>query len=272
MPVRGVYAFEEIDDGLPLVPLAARRVLDTLGLKLSLEAWLSLSLEDRCRLVQAGAGSEVDPRVDVVLDRATPRAVPVPPQKDPNPDVTPVALAGAAGPAGPLDSDRWRALGALDRYALAKYAARPEKLARACAEILGVKLTHLTAGGEAHMVGVGEKPETARRAVATACVRTTPEVLAAIGPGAPASKGAASLTKGDVLAAARIAGILAAKRTPELVPLCHPVRTTRAAIELSATPSAASCTCGRSSRPSTGQAWKWRRWSPPPSRRSRSTT
>ncbi|MDP9000296.1 MAG: cyclic pyranopterin monophosphate synthase MoaC [Myxococcota bacterium] len=84
-------------------------------------------------------------------------------------------------------------------------------------------LTHLTPSGDARMVDVGDKSETRRRAVATACLRTTPGVVEAIAKGAVA--------KGDVLAAARIAGILAAKRTSELVPLCHPVRTTRAAID-----------------------------------------
>ncbi|HEX3343567.1 MAG TPA: cyclic pyranopterin monophosphate synthase MoaC [Polyangiaceae bacterium] len=85
-------------------------------------------------------------------------------------------------------------------------------------------LTHLRGSGEAHMVGVGEKAETARRAVATARVRTTRGTVEAIAAG--------TMAKGDVLAVARVAGILAAKRTPELVPLCHPVRTTSAALEL----------------------------------------
>ncbi|MDP9033198.1 MAG: cyclic pyranopterin monophosphate synthase MoaC [Myxococcota bacterium] len=76
------------------------------------------------------------------------------------------------------------------------------------------------------MVDVQHKGETARRAVATACLRTTPEVVHAITAG--------RVAKGDVLAAARIAGLLAAKRTPELIPLCHPVRTTHAAIEFEA--------------------------------------
>jgi cyclic pyranopterin phosphate synthase len=73
------------------------------------------------------------------------------------------------------------------------------------------------------MVDVGSKPVTFRRAVASASVRTTPEVLRALADSA--------LPKGDVIAAARIAGILAAKRTPELIPLCHPVQTTHAAID-----------------------------------------
>ncbi|HEY3816361.1 MAG TPA: cyclic pyranopterin monophosphate synthase MoaC [Polyangiaceae bacterium] len=85
-------------------------------------------------------------------------------------------------------------------------------------------MTHLTPAGEARMVDVGQKAETSRRAVASARVRTTRATVEAIAAG--------TLAKGDVLAVARVAGILASKRTPELVPLCHPVRTTSAAVEL----------------------------------------
>jgi cyclic pyranopterin phosphate synthase len=235
MPTPGVYAFEDIDDALRLVPLAARRALDALGCKLSLEGWLSLPHEHRRALVEAGAGDRVDLGVEALLDRASPRASRIPRAVEPDAAVVPAALASAVGSTAALDDRRWRDLRALDRYALAKYVARPEKLARACAEILGVTLAHLTSTGEARMVDVGEKPETSRRAVAGACVRTTREVLAAIDAARPKQREdvptVPALPKGDVLAAARIAGILAAKRTPELVPLCHPVRTTRAAIE-----------------------------------------
>lgn len=86
-------------------------------------------------------------------------------------------------------------------------------------------LTHLDPRGEARMVDVGKKPDTARRAVASAVVRTRPEVIEAIRAGATA--------KGDVLAVARIAGIMAAKRTSELVPLCHPLRLDTVRVELS---------------------------------------
>ena len=70
------------------------------------------------------------------------------------------------------------------------------------------------------MVEVGGKPETAREAVASAAVRMQPATLRAILAG--------RVPKGDVMAVARVAGILAAKRVPELIPLCHPVRTTGA--------------------------------------------
>lgn len=85
------------------------------------------------------------------------------------------------------------------------------------------RMTHLTDAGEAHMVDVGSKVPSLRRAVATACVHTTPEVIEAIASG--------GMAKGDVVAVARVAGILAAKSTPQLIPLCHPVQTTRAAMD-----------------------------------------
>ena len=74
------------------------------------------------------------------------------------------------------------------------------------------------------MVDVGDKAVTKRRAVARATVLTTPEVARAIADG--------SLKKGDVLAVARIAGIQAAKRTSDLIPLCHPLPVTKVAVEL----------------------------------------
>lgn len=77
------------------------------------------------------------------------------------------------------------------------------------------KLTHLDEKGTARMVDVGGKPETARGATATGRIRMSPQTLAAIRDG--------SGPKGDVLAAARIAGIMAAKKTGELIPLCHPL-------------------------------------------------
>jgi cyclic pyranopterin phosphate synthase len=76
-------------------------------------------------------------------------------------------------------------------------------------------LTHLDDSGRARMVDVGGKPSTDRRAVARAVVRMTPETAAAVVSG--------DAPKGDVLGTARIAGIQAAKRTADLIPLCHPL-------------------------------------------------
>ncbi len=88
------------------------------------------------------------------------------------------------------------------------------------------ELTHLDARGHAHMVDVAGKPVTHRRAVAEAFVSMKPETLDLIVSG--------SAPKGDVLAAARIAGIMAAKRTSEIIPLCHPLSLTHVGVELAA--------------------------------------
>jgi cyclic pyranopterin phosphate synthase len=79
-------------------------------------------------------------------------------------------------------------------------------------------LTHLTSRGEARMVDVSAKADTSREAVARAVVRMTPATLRLVQAG--------NAPKGDVLGVARTAGILAAKRTHELIPLCHPLRIT----------------------------------------------
>ena len=83
--------------------------------------------------------------------------------------------------------------------------------------------THLDESGAAHMVDVGAKAATGRRAVAGGRVTMTPEALAAIRAG--------DAPKGDVLSTARIAGIMAAKRTAELIPLCHPLALTSVAVD-----------------------------------------
>lgn len=85
-------------------------------------------------------------------------------------------------------------------------------------------LTHLDDGGEARMVDVGEKAVTARTAVAQGHIRLSAEALAAVAQGA--------VKKGDVLATARIAGIMAAKRTSELIPLCHPLPLDSVSVDL----------------------------------------
>ncbi|TPG12696.1 cyclic pyranopterin monophosphate synthase MoaC [Sphingomonas oligophenolica] len=85
-------------------------------------------------------------------------------------------------------------------------------------------LTHLDASGAAHMVDVGGKPATTRQAVATGHIAMSPAALAAIRDG--------TAKKGDVIAVARVAGIMAAKRTSDLIPLCHPLPLTRVALDL----------------------------------------
>ncbi|WP_072391234.1 cyclic pyranopterin monophosphate synthase MoaC [Hyphomicrobium sp. CS1GBMeth3] len=85
------------------------------------------------------------------------------------------------------------------------------------------KLTHLDEAGNARMVDVGEKHVTSRTAVAEGFIAMTPETLALALSG--------DAKKGDVLAAARIAGIMAAKKTSELIPLCHPLALSKASVD-----------------------------------------
>jgi cyclic pyranopterin phosphate synthase len=85
------------------------------------------------------------------------------------------------------------------------------------------EFSHFNASGEAHMVDVGDKPKTHRRAVAEGRINMHPETLTMILQGGH--------KKGDVLGVARIAGIMAAKRAAELIPLCHPISLTKAEVD-----------------------------------------
>ncbi len=86
-----------------------------------------------------------------------------------------------------------------------------------------MELSHLDKNGNARMVDVSAKDETAREALASALVRMRPETLALIQAG--------EMPKGDVFACARVAGSMAAKRTPELIPMCHPIPITKASVD-----------------------------------------
>ncbi len=89
-------------------------------------------------------------------------------------------------------------------------------------------LSHFDEAGRAHMVDVSDKPVTARIAVARGAVRMSPETLALVTEG--------RAEKGDVLGVARLAGIMAAKRTADLIPLCHPLPITKVALDLTPDP------------------------------------
>ena len=89
----------------------------------------------------------------------------------------------------------------------------------------GKRLTHLDDKGAARMVDVADKAPTAREAIAECTVRMAPETIAAVRAGT---------AKGDALQVARVAGIMAAKRTPDLVPLCHPIALSGVVVELEA--------------------------------------
>ncbi|MCF1435008.1 cyclic pyranopterin monophosphate synthase MoaC [Agrobacterium vitis] len=85
-------------------------------------------------------------------------------------------------------------------------------------------LTHIGAAGEAHMVDVGDKVETVRVAIAEGHIRMAPATLVLIRDG--------NAKKGDVIGTARLAGIMAAKRTADLIPLCHPLMLTKVSVDI----------------------------------------
>jgi cyclic pyranopterin phosphate synthase len=97
------------------------------------------------------------------------------------------------------------------------------------------QFTHFDDQGKAHMVDVGTKPETRRIARAAGTIRMRPETLALIESG--------SAAKGDVLGVARIAAIQGAKRTSELIPLCHPIPLTRIGVEFASDRAASAIAC-----------------------------
>ena len=96
-------------------------------------------------------------------------------------------------------------------------------------------LTHFDAQGQAHMVDVGAKASTHRIAVATGRIRMQPATLALIQSG--------TAKKGDVLGIARLAGIMGAKKTSDLIPLCHPIALTRVAVDFEVLPEASEVVC-----------------------------
>jgi cyclic pyranopterin phosphate synthase len=230
-----LYAFDAVDERLDLVPLAARRALDHAGVKLSLEGWRSLDLDARRRITLAGSEADVDREaVQRAVATARPKAESMTPIADPLSDAPALEVSEAFGAERPLDPAVWSALSRLDRYALVKVARgrQRERIEPAYREIVGHSAysTHVGPGGEARMVSVSEKAVSLRRAHAQSRVSMNSEafmrVLAADAP------------KGDVLGTARLAGIMAAKRTSDIIPLCHPLALTK--IELMLTPDEAS--------------------------------
>jgi molybdenum cofactor biosynthesis protein MoaC len=295
-----VYAFEGLLPEIESPPIAARRALEHAGLRITLEAWRSLSLDDRSRLTLAGVGERVDTdAVAAVARLASPPPQRVPAGFDPDATVPPEALARALEPARTIEPRRWSRLRSLDRYALIhtyrramarssflilgeafdavmatvpasagdasprhdRGAARPisspvpasggyqapgayssfdEPPSRDRREILGkdrgegrapappsvapVISTHVNSDGAVHMVPVGDKAATARRAVASGIVKMRGETATRLLR--------RDTPKGEVLATARIAGIMAAKRTPDLIPLCHAVALTGVNVDI----------------------------------------
>jgi len=225
-----LYRFEGIDAQLDLLPLAARRALDHAGCKLSLEGFRSLPLTEREQLARLGSEDVVDVElVRTVARGGAPPAEPVAASLDPSPVAPPDEVVAAYGNARPIPPGSWSALGPLDRYALAKVARgkSPERLEPAYAEIIGQSAfsSHVAPAGGVRMVGVGGKVATLRQARAVSRVSMNEEAFER------ASR--ADAPKGDVLGTARVAAIMAAKRTSELIPLCHPLSLTKVDVTLS---------------------------------------
>jgi cyclic pyranopterin phosphate synthase len=97
------------------------------------------------------------------------------------------------------------------------------------------KLTHFDSSGQAHMVNVGDKPNTHRVAIATGIISMLPETFSMVESG--------SHKKGDVLGIARIAGIQASKKTSDLIPLCHPLALTHVSLEFQSNSQTSSISC-----------------------------
>lgn len=224
-----LYAFDEIDEQLELVPLSARRAFDAAGLKPSRAAWLSLPLETRRRIAELGSGPTIDAAEVRELGRgARPAPDEIAPPPDPDASGPPPHVTSAFGAERPISGAVWSALSPLDRYALAKVADKPrrDRLEGAYREIVGQSAlsTHLAPQGGVRMVSVSSKAPSLRRAVAESSVTMAEPAFARLK--------SATAAKGDVLGTARLAGIMAAKRTPELVPLCHHVALDHVAVEL----------------------------------------
>ncbi len=228
MDTKAIFSFEGISPDLADLPLSARRALDASGVRLTCTQWTAMSTSARDALVELGSRADVDALgvCKIVERQGVPRSH-VPIVQSPDSAVPPQDIVDVLGLARPLTPAVWQSLRNLDRYALVVIAQdAPQRLESAYDEIVGASRvsTHLSAGGEARMVDVGLKPTSMRRATASCRVQLERATIEAVmGNDVP---------KGDVLATARIAGLMAVKRTPDLIPLCHPVATSHASVDI----------------------------------------
>jgi cyclic pyranopterin phosphate synthase len=224
-----LYKFDGVSTELELLPVAARRALDHAGAKLSLDGFRSLELGLRRELCELGSGDAVDvERVWTIARTARPAADACALLGDPSSVAPPAELLSALSPARPLPDNLWPLLSPLDRYTLWKVTQRgnPERIEGAYREIVGQSAhsTHVGPAGGVRMVRVSDKAPSARRAVAESWVSMSQAAFERLeSPSSP---------KGDVLGTARLAGILGAKRTSELIPLCHPLSLTHVEVRL----------------------------------------
>lgn len=223
-----LFQLDEVDDALTLLPMAARRALDAAGLRLSLSGWQSLPLNARQRLVRLGSATAVEvSEVRMACDLANPSPTPTTVRTEPGGETVPLEVTQTFGLARPIPAATWSALGGLERYVLMKVAerARPRRLDLAYQELIGDSAlsSHLAPGGGVRMVDVGAKPATRRSAQARSAVTMNQEAFSRLLRNNP---------KGDVLQTARLAGIMAAKRTSELIPLCHALALSKVELDL----------------------------------------
>jgi indole-3-glycerol phosphate synthase len=207
-----------LDDGLAseLAAAASELGLDVL-VEVHDRAELDRALRLDCRLL--GVNNRNLKTLQVDLHTTEELAPLVPPGR---------TIVGESGIYEPADLDRLAAAGARC-FLVGESLMRAGDVAAATRRLLRLPdLTHTDAEGRARMVDVGAKDETDRVAVAGARVVMRPETLARIQAG--------EIAKGDVLTIARIAGIMAAKRTAELIPLCHPLMLSSVAVEVACVP------------------------------------
>jgi len=215
-----LFAFDTSEPSLGLLPLCARRALDVTGIKLSLAAYQSLSEQDRYALARSGSQESVDAdEVRRIVAQAHGEIGTLPASADPDPLAVPSALSQALGRERPVPEKVWQNLSSLERYALVKVCARgkPERISACYDEVIGARQlsSHLKPAGGVTMVSVAGKAETARSARAESFVTMSGEAYERLVR--------AHVPKGDVLGTARLAGIMASKKTADLIPLCHPL-------------------------------------------------
>ncbi len=224
-----LFTLDQASPDLKLLPMAARRALDQAGVKLSLESWQSLAVPVRQELTRLGSEDVVDTTaVAVALDGLTPKPQSMAPVADPDPAAVPDEVLAALGERRPIPGSSWAALSPLERYVLCKVArrGRDERIDQAYREIVGDSAlsSHLEPGGGVRMVNVGRKEASLRKASVQSAVKMNAEAFAKLRQH--------QVPKGDVLGTARLAGIMAAKRTSEWIPLCHPLSLTRISLDL----------------------------------------